>query len=450
MSTPDNEKLPSLPAPSPWRGWSFFFILGAATFFFGLMVSSVTERRQEAKLPPQVLTPIKAYEGDSAVWGVNFPREYESWKRTAAGSTPTKYGGPVKFSHLQRDPMLKQLFAGYPFSVEYDEDRGHMHAIEDVMATARRDPKRGGKPQPGTCMTCKSSDVPGLMQKMGTGKFYQAHFEDIAARVNKSHPIGCADCHDPKTMELHISRPALREAFNAMGRDVDQASHQEMRSLVCAQCHVEYYFAKQPGDTKKGTYLTFPWKEGLTVDDMDTYYTKDVRQVDWVHPVSKTEMVKMQHPDYETYSQGIHAYRGVACADCHMPYRSEGGVKYTEHDIQSPLKNISNSCAVCHRWSEAEVKARVESIQDTTHELLQDAEQALVAAHAEVGKAAAAGATDADLKAARELLRRAQLRWDYVAAGNGMGFHAPQECARVLATAINLAQQARLEVAKLR
>jgi len=235
-----------------------------------------------------------------------------------------------------------------------------------------------------------------------------------------------------------------------MGGAVDQASHQEMRPRVGAQCHVEYYFAKQPGDTKKGTYLTFPWKEGLTVDDMDTYYTKDVRQVDWVHPVSKTEMVKMQHPDYETYSQGIHAYRGVACADCHMPYRSEGGVKYTEHDIQSPLKNISNSCAVCHRWSEAEVKARVESIQDTTHELLQDAEQALVAAHAEVGRAAAAGATDADLKAARELLRRAQLRWDYVAAGNGMGFHAPQECARVLATAINLAQQARLEVAKLR
>lgn len=446
MSAANTNQQPQ--APAPWKGWGVFLTALVVTFVLGLLVSSILERRQESTQGPAMITPIKHLESDSAVWGKNFPREYESWLQTREGDTPTKYGGPVKFSQLQRDPLLVKLFAGYPFSVEYNEERGHMHAIEDVLATARRDPKRGGKPQPGTCMTCKSSDVPGLMDSMGTGKFYQAHFEEIAAKVNPNHPIGCADCHDEKTMELHISRPALREAFKAMGKDIDKASHQEMRSLVCAQCHVEYYFAKQPGDTKKGTYLTFPWKRGLSIENIEQYYTDDVHHVDWVHPVSKTEMIKMQHPDYEIYTKGVHAYRGVACADCHMPYRSEGGVKFTDHHIQSPLKNISNSCTVCHRWSEAEVKARVEAIQDANWELLQRAEKDLAAAHAAVGKAMQAGATDADLQPARSLLRKAQMRWDFVAANNGMGFHAPQECARILASSIDLSQEARLAVTK--
>jgi nitrite reductase (cytochrome c-552) len=377
---------------------------------------------------------------------VTFPREYESWQQTAEDGPRTKYGGPGRFDHLKADPRLKALFAGYPFAVEYHDERGHLHALEDIRATARMDPARGGKPQPGTCMTCKSSDVPGLMNTMGVAEFYKAAFKDVSAKI--SHPIGCADCHDPKTMNLRISRPALGEAFAAMGKDISKASHQEMRTLVCAQCHVEYFFAKKNPSEKKGTYLTFPWKRGTTADAMEEYYTKDVKHTDWTHPVSGASMIKMQHPDYEVYLSGVHAYRGVACTDCHMPYRAEGGVKYTDHHLQSPLKDINASCATCHRWSEAEITARVEGIQDKTRELLDRAEDALVAAHTEVGAAKKAGATDAQLTEARDLIRRAQLRWDYIAANNGMGFHAPQESARVLATAIDLAQQARISVAK--
>ena len=74
-----------------------------------------------------------------------------------------------------------------------------------------------------------------------------------------TNPIGCQDCHDPKTMNLRISRPALREAWESMGKNIDEATHQEMRSLVCAQCHVEYYCSS-------GFKLTFPWGKGLTAE----------------------------------------------------------------------------------------------------------------------------------------------------------------------------------------
>ena len=122
-------------------------------------------------------------------------------------------------------------------------------------------------------------------------------------------------------MNLRISRPALIEAFQSMGKDITKASHQEMRSLVCAQCHVEYYFNK---DKIEGvSYLIFPWQNGLTLEDMEKYYD-NIGFSDWTHALSRTPMLKAQHPDYEVFQTGTHASRGVSCADCHMPFMSEG------------------------------------------------------------------------------------------------------------------------------
>jgi len=423
-----------------WFAWLVFFAVMIGVFVLGIVVASLMERRQEAVMQPMVLIPIEEKDyADSDVWGKNFPREYDTWKMTENTEGATKWGGPTQFSWLERDPALKTLFAGYAFSVEYNDDRGHAYTVKDVTGSARVDPSRGGKKFPGTCMTCKSSQVPVLMDKMGIAEFYSTPFDEIKKSVDQ--PLGCYDCHDPKTMNLHISRPALREALAAMGQNPDKLSHQQMRSLVCAQCHVEYYF-------KDKTYLTFPWKHGTTVEDMLKYY-EERNFTDWVHPTSKTPLIKAQHPDYEVYMTSVHAYRGVACADCHMPYRTEGGVKFSDHYIQSPLKNISNSCAVCHRWSEDEIKKRVEDIQDKNWEMLQRAGKTLVAAHNEVGEAMKNGVPDSKLDDARKLIRNAQFRWDYVAANNGMGFHSPQECARILASAIDLGHQARLNVARL-
>jgi nitrite reductase (cytochrome c-552) len=181
---------------------------------------------------------------------------------------------------------------------------------------------------------------------------------------------------------------------------------------------------------------------------MEEYFNK-ADFADWTHAVSKTRMVKIRHPDYEVYKTGIHAYRDIACADCHMPYRTEGGVKFTDHHLQSPLMNIANSCVVCHRWSETEIRARVEAIQDKVHEARGWTEAMLARAHFDIAAAMQAGASDEELVGVRKLVRGAQLRWDYVAANNGMGFHSPEECMRILAAALNIAGQCRVECVRI-
>jgi nitrite reductase (cytochrome c-552) len=220
-----------------------------------------------------------------------------------------------------------------------------------------------------------------------------------------------------------------------------------MRSLVCAQCHVEYYFKT---DEAKGwkNYLVFPWDDGTDIEGMLKYFD-NLNFTDFTHPISKTPIVKAQHPDYEIYLTGIHAYRGVSCADCHMPYHSEGGVKFTDHHVQSPLLEISKSCAVCHRWSEEEVKTRVESIQMKVRNAVLAAEQALTQAHFDIAAAVQASVTDQELKEVRQLLRHAQFRWDYVSSNNGLGFHSPQECMRILGDSVNQAQQVRVSVTRM-
>ncbi len=418
-----------------WLKWVIFFLCLVGVFVLGIATVLVLGRKGETRLAPVVSLNIPENETDPAAWGKVFPREYNRFLMTRDTTGPTKHGGPQPFSWLERDTLLRLLWAGMPFSVEYNEDRGHAWTMVDLEKTARRDPARGGKPQPAACLTCKSADVPGLTAEMGTAEFYKAKLDDVLPKAK--HPVACSDCHDPKTMDLRITRPALKEALASMGKDTASLTRQELRSLVCAQCHSEYFF---DGPDK---YLTFPWKYGTTPEAMEKYY--DERGFsDWVHPISGAGMIKMQHPDYELYLTGVHASAGIACADCHMPYMAEGGVKFTDHYIQSPIKNISRACKPCHSGSEEEIRARVELVQDNNRQMVDRAELALVAAHREIAAAKAAGATDEQLKEARALLRAAQLRWDYVFSANGMGFHSPQEAARILSASIDLARQAQM------
>jgi len=420
-----------------WVGVVLAGLLAALIIVLGLLSVSIMERRWEAQRPILVAAEIGQWESDNAKWGQNYPRQYERYLKTQITDTKTLFGGSFPRDYLEEDPMQVILFAGHGFSKDYLQARGHYYALEDVTHT-----KRLTTPfQAATCWTCKSSDVARVMNTMGVKEFYASNFYDLKDEM--THAIGCLDCHDPATMKLRISRPALREAFAAQGKDIAQATHQEMRSLVCAQCHVEYYFAKEPKN-----YLTLPWHNGMGAEGMIEYYDR-INFSDYVHPISKTPIIKSQHPDYELYSKGIHAYRNVSCADCHMPYRSEGGVKFTDHHVQSPLLNIANSCAVCHRWSEQEIRTRVESIQTTVAAAMLKAEEALVQAHFDIAAAMQAGVTEADLAPLRKLLRHAQFRWDFISSTNGMGFHAPQESMRVLGEAANQAQQVRVAAARL-
>ncbi|HMV25775.1 MAG TPA: ammonia-forming cytochrome c nitrite reductase [bacterium] len=415
----------------PWVGWLLFCATVGVVFLVGMFANTVMERRGEEKTLFQMVKPIADWEPRNEVWGENFPREYETYMSTKDTSFRSKHGGSATRDILAEYPNVVILFAGYAFSKDFKQARGHYYAVEDIRKTLRT-----GAPQPGTCWTCKSTDVPRVMNERGAPNFYKEKWDNLGHEI--VNPIGCQDCHDPKTMNLRITRPALAEAFKRRGMEVEKSNHQDMRSLVCAQCHVEYYFKG-----KEDKYLTFPWDKGFTAEQMESYYDS-VQHVDWVHAVSKAPMLKAQHPDYEIFKTGIHAERGVSCADCHMPYRSQGGVKFTDHKIQSPLNNIAGSCQVCHRESEETLRKNVNDRQDKVIEVRSRLEEVLAKAHIEAKTAWEKGATEHEMKPALQLIRQAQWRWDYVAASHGGSFHAPLEAARVLGAGIQKAQEARI------
>jgi nitrite reductase (cytochrome c-552) len=428
-------KLQNLIVEKPWVAWALFGVTLVIVFLVGLFGTSIVERRGETIQRFQIVTPIAEYEPRNELWGENFPRQFQAYIQTLDTTFASKYGGSKMIDMLDREPNLVVLWAGYAFSRDYNQGRGHYYAITDVRNTLRT-----GVPQPATCWTCKSTDVPRLMNQMGAAEFYKQKMTDLGDEVVNA--IGCQDCHEPNTMNLRITRPALAEAFKRQGKDISKATHQEMRSLVCAQCHVEYYFK---GD---GKYLTFPWDGGISVEETEEYYDK-IEHVDYVHALSKVPVIKAQHPDWELAQFGIHAQRGVSCADCHMPYKTEGGVKFTDHHIQSPLNNISRSCQVCHRESEQTLMQNVYERQDKVKQLLEIVEHSIVKAHIEAKTAWDNGAKEADMEPVLKLIRHAQWRWDYIAASHGGSFHAPLESARILGTAIQRSELARVELAKI-
>jgi len=433
------------------KNWAIFFGTMLVVFLLGLFASSIIERKAEAKFAYTPTVKINKLEPRNEVWGKNFPKQYQSYLQTKEDTTfYSKYNGNGMIDMLEVDPRLVVLWAGYGFSKEYNQGRGHLHAVEDIHNILRTGgpTKAGEGPMPSTCWTCKSPDVPRLMNEIGVDAFYKGKWSDKGAEIVNS--IGCADCHNEETMELTITRPALVEAFERQGKDITKVSHQEMRSLVCAQCHVEYYFDKSGtvGQSKKGTpYLTFPWDKGMTVEAAEEYYD-EIEFKDWTHKLSKAPMLKAQHPGYEIYKTGVHAERGVSCADCHMPYRTEGGQKFTDHHMQSPLNNVANSCQVCHREEGSQLIKDVYERQDRVIESRDALEIMLVKAHVEAKQAWDWGATEDQMKDILQDIRHAQWRWDYAAASHGGSFHSPVEISRVIATGLVKAQDARVKLAR--
>ncbi|RJF72047.1 ammonia-forming cytochrome c nitrite reductase subunit c552 [Deinococcus cavernae] len=420
----------------PW----LFLIALFALIGLGLawLLANIQQRRDEAAVQPTRFVEVSDTETDPAVWGKNWPSQYASFMKTKETGVRTPYAGNEPFDKLAANPLRKKFWAGYAFELEYNEDRGHYYSLIDQKEIKRVKERK----QPGTCANCHSSDVPRLIKEIGWAKMNQTPYNDLAK--NELHQgVSCGDCHDNKDMSLKITRPAFVNAMAKRGFDVKNATHQQMRTFVCAQCHVEYYFEK---DSKE---LIFPWSEskniedGITIDQIAAYYRKD-GHTDWNHAVTGGPMIKMQHPDYETYSTGIHAKNGVACADCHMPYKREGAQKVSDHWVRSPLQNLNSACQTCHKVPEADLRERVVTIQNRTRDMQASAEAALSDAIDSIKAAKDAGATPEQLKKAYDLHREAQLRWDFVDAESSMGFHSPQEATRALGHSADLARQAQL------
>jgi nitrite reductase (cytochrome c-552) len=503
-------------------------ITAIAAFLISALLINISERKQEQRNPFVRLVDVNETTTDPAVWGVNWPREYDSYQRTV-DTTRTLYGGSEAMPEqkLDRDPWLKRVFAGYAFSIDYRDRRGHAYMLFDQEQTERVTKK----PQPGACLHCHASVAP-TWRRIGAAKlgqnvsltdfqwpavmagfaemsrmsYAQAHAEllqtpdgspnktkpgpggssvtsptpanpsggppatgpttqqALAAHVGEAHPVACIDCHDPRSMQIRVTRPGFVNGIRALAESSESvphlpsierwrqgnrkdpydpnadASRQEMRSFVCGQCHVEYYCG--PKET-----LFFPWHNGLKVEQIEKTYEghkfPDGEPFnDWKHGETGAPVFKAQHPEFEVWSQGVHARSGVACADCHMPYVREGAMKVSDHWVRSPLLMVNRSCQVCHNFPEEELTSRVEVIQGRTRALLARSAEAVVAMLDAMRDAKAAGATPEQLAPVFKLQRMAQWRLDFVSSENSMGFHADQEVARVLAESIDYARQA--------
>jgi nitrite reductase (cytochrome c-552) len=445
---------------SRWGGRRFVLLTALvatlATIGGVALLINIFERRQEGRNPFYRVVELTDETEDPAVWGKNFPLQYDDYKRTV-DQTRTRYGGsealprtPTNFdprsvvsqSKIEEDPRLKIMWAGYAFARDFREERGHAFMLEDQTYTERQLATK----QPGTCMHCHASVyVP--YKKLGGGdliKGFEAMNQMPYAEARKlvTHPVACIDCHDPQTMQLRVTRPGFIEGYRAFkasqgvqNYDVNtMATRQEMRSFVCGQCHVEYYFK---GPEKR---LVYPWSKGLKVEQIMAYYEENGHK-DWTHADTGAPALKAQHPEFEMWNQGIHARSGVACADCHMPYKREGALKISDHHVNSPLLKINRSCQTCHKWPEDELKARVETIQERHFALRNIAMDALVDLINDLKSGKDAGKSDAELGASRNFQRKAQFYLDFVEAENSTGFHAPQEAARILGESINFSRQ---------
>ncbi|MCA9402360.1 MAG: ammonia-forming cytochrome c nitrite reductase subunit c552 [Candidatus Omnitrophica bacterium] len=447
-------------------------VTAVATILVAALLMNIRQRKDEAKTRYVRVVDVDEDTVDPAVWGKNWPKQYESYLLTSL-STKTRFGGhggseALPEEKIERDPWLKRMFLGYAFSIDYRDRRGHAYMLQDQESTLRQT-----KPQSGSCLHCHASVMP-LYRQLGDGdamagfnKTNKIPYKELNAMLHEmeggAHPVSCVDCHDPESMQLRVTRPGFidgiqrlassdapvphlpsierwREAGGDRPYDPNaMASRTEMRSFVCAQCHVEYYCSS-------AFPLTFPWGDGLKVEDAEKFWDNmqlpdGSRFYDYKHAESGAEILKAQHPEFELWSQGIHARSGVACADCHMPYMRDGATKISDHWVRSPLLNVNRACQTCHHVDEKELLARVDGIQERNYRLMQRAGAALMDLLDAVAAARARGATTEQLKDALEFQRKAQWRLDFIAAENSMGFHAPQEAARVLGEAIDYARQ---------
>jgi len=426
-------------------------VAAAAAAGMTALLVNIMERKQEARDPFFRVVELTDEIDDPAVWGKNFPFQYDSYLRTV-DQMRTRYGGSeaiqrtptqadprsiVAQSRLEEDPRLKTMWNGYAFAVDFREERGHAYMLEDQTFTERQQVVT----QPGTCMHCHAS-VYLPYKRLGKGDLI-AGFEAMnkmpykQARTLVEHPVTCIDCHDPTNMKLRVTRPGFLEGMKAYkasqgieNYDVNaSATHQEMRSFVCGQCHVEYYFK---GPEKR---LTYPWTKGLKADEILSYYEENGFK-DWTHADTGAPNLKAQHPEFEMWNQGIHAKSGVTCADCHMPYMRQGALKVSDHHVRSPLLNINNACQVCHTMPEEELRERVFTIQDRTYQMRNVAMDALVELIGDLKLARSDGTSVSAVTAAQTAQRRAQFLLDFIEAENSMGFHAPQESMRILGLSI--------------
>ena len=449
--------------------------LAALALFFASGCSDVATELKT----PKYNTGLSATESKNSAFAKIFPQQHATWLRNDETKIMTKYKGSVPFRKNDdvnplpkgfqfAQPFLKNLWLGFPFMYEYNEARGHTYALHDLFDIDRVNHFAEGGGFPAACYSCKTTVSHQWAQELGDA-FWSMPINAFRTKDKvdeRDQTIGCGTCHNPTNMELVINSVALDEALKRQGKDWRVMSRNEMRSLVCAQCHVEYYFQEaeysKGGQKVKGVNRKpmFPWDLGTDPAQVYEYYNEhgavtmpgfEGKYADWMHPVSRTPMIKVQHPEYEVWSSGPHGAAGVSCADCHMPYTRVDGKKISSHHVTSPLKTpemIDLACRKCHSDKSAEyLRSRVEYTQDKTFENLLKAQAMSVRAHEAVRQALEwTGPKHADydqlIIRAKEMVRKGQFFWDWVSAENSVGFHNPPLLLDTVFKALEYSQQA--------
>jgi nitrite reductase (cytochrome c-552) len=499
-------------------------VSGVACFLIAMLAFNIQDRKHEAQSAFVKLKDVNELTTDPKPWGVNWPHHYDKYLLTAGDKF---YGGSSALppSKLDKYPWLKRLYAGYAFSLDYREARGHAYMLYDQGMTKRVTERQ----QSGACLHCHASIIPTYrrigLQEMGEAVDFEAlandfnwpavmkgfeavstlNYEDVFNELletpdgtaddgepvfplpprreddasgndvhltmGEAHPVSCIDCHDPDSMAIRVTRPGFVVGIAKLAESDAETPHlpsiekwrrgdrelpydpnknstrQEMRTFVCAQCHVEYYCASK-------TTLTFPWGNGLKVQDQERFWEEmkfpdGSEFYDYVHAETGAKVFKVQHPEFELWSQGIHAKSGVSCADCHMPFERIGAQKFSSHDVASPMTRLNSACQTCHKVPEDDLRYRVESIQKKTEDLMNLSASAMTDMLDTIIEAKEAGLTDEQLAEVFDLQRKSMWRLDYISSENSRGFHAAQESARILGESIDFSRQAQTKALRL-
>lgn len=405
----------------------------------------------------QPVRPVAIADNDyePANWGKAYPVNYELWKKTEeptpAGKSKYKRGfdaDRITYDKLSEFPYLALLFNGWGFGIEYNEPRGHAYMVIDQLDVDQARVKAGG-----VCLTCKSPYASKLEKELGAD-YYGKSYPDVHAMIPAQHQklgVACIDCHDNKDMSLRISRDfTLAKALKDMGVDPKKLTRQEMRSVVCAQCHVTYNIPKDKEMHSTGVF--FPWQGStwgnISVENIIKKIRSDPSYGEWKQGVTGFKMAFIRHPEFELFSNNsVHWKAGAACADCHMPYTKVGAYKVSDHRVTSPLKNDLKACMQCHTESAEWLKGQVIAIQDRTVSLMMRAGYATATAAKLIEKANALQASgkvidQALYDKAKDYYEEAFYRVTYIGAENSVGFHNPTEAARNLGDAVAFAEKA--------
>ena len=404
----------------------------------------------------EAVRPVQIAEGemDPGEWGKAYPVHYDLWKKTAEPTEPgkSKYkrgfdADGITYDKLSEFPYMALLFNGWGFGVEYNEPRGHAYMMKDQVDIDPSRVKAGG-----VCLTCKTPYAPKLEKEMGLD-YYSKPWAEVRAMIPEKHQdmgVACIDCHDSKDMSLVLSREfTLGKALDAMQVDRNKLTHQDMRSLVCAQCHVTYNIPKADG---KSVSVYFPWQGStwgdISVENIIKQIRTDQSVGEWTQAVTGYKMPFMRHPEFELFSRSsVHWMAGVACADCHMPYTKVGSNKVSDHRVTSPLKNDLKACQQCHTETPEWLRNQVTAIQDRVASMMIRSGYATATAAKLIEKVhglqAQGKEIDQQLYAqAKDFYMEAFLRSLYIGAENSVGFHNPTEAMRILGDSTGFAMKA--------